>query len=151
WDVLHEWLPEYPAFAPTITTWAPMREGTAEEPAGEAPAVPAEPSPGAAPAEPALQPPAGLPLAELGAVELTGGSSPAALQRLQALLRFAPPPFLASTGWARAPPKPAPGEQPRGAAAAAGAAALRPAAVFGQQQLGAGAVEDGHGRSAAGQ
>jgi len=109
WDVLHEWLPEYPAFAPTITTWAPMREGTAEEPAGEAPAVPAEPSPGAAPAEPALQPPAGLPLAELGAVELTGGSSPAALQRLQALLRFAPPPFLGSNSWALAPSKTATG------------------------------------------
>src|SRR5690606_32631833 len=24
WDVLHEWLPEYPSVAPTITTWAHM-------------------------------------------------------------------------------------------------------------------------------
>lgn len=43
WDVLHEWLPEYPDIAPTITTWAHMNPVT-EIPVEDAQEVPAQPS-----------------------------------------------------------------------------------------------------------
>lgn len=52
WDVLHEWLPEYPDIAPTITTWAHMRpdllQDAASDAESEGTAAPGEPPEGAA-------------------------------------------------------------------------------------------------------
>lgn len=90
WDVLPEWLPDYPDFGPTITTWAHMR------PEAETPAQPPAPT-----EEPRT------PFEEPAADERT---LPAvAVQRLTELLQFAPPPFLGSNSWAVAPEKTATG------------------------------------------
>lgn len=109
WDVLHEWLPEYPGFAPTITTWAHMQQGQLE-----LHDVPAETQelpdrPGQTPEMPVEEPPTQLPLASLNDDRPPARSDSANRQRLQALLELAPAPFLGSNSWALSPDKTATG------------------------------------------
>ncbi|OUN01164.1 MAG: hypothetical protein BAA04_13240 [Firmicutes bacterium ZCTH02-B6] len=114
WDVLHEYLPEYPSDTPAIVTWQPAaspavpagRAGQAPA-ADQAPAQPqepappdqaTEPSPGAAPEAPSADQPPIDPAASKAT-----SAAPLArvrLEELERLLEFAPPPFLGSNSWA---------------------------------------------------
>lgn len=110
WDVLHEWLPDYPEIAPTITTWAHMRpdrlpDSTFDEEAepgdttdtGEASAAdgPSSEMP-ATPDEDARS---------NDAPAMVGSLTPERAAVLNELARFAPPPYVGSNSWALSPEK----------------------------------------------
>ncbi|MFS8664859.1 MAG: penicillin acylase family protein [Limnochordales bacterium] len=131
WDVLHEYLPDYPADAPAIVQWPsaprpPAGPPPDATPAGNPAAHPGGP-PGTAPGEAPATGPAGRPggvpapggardgegALDPGGAPDTGGAAgtdgapyPGAAARrrasLASLLRFALPPHLGSNSWALA-------------------------------------------------